>query len=441
MPPLLDAITVEPGGPLIGNLRVPADKSMSHRAALLALLARGKSRIRNFLRSEDCLNTLACVEALGATVAWAGPDELHITGVGPENLKEPTGPLWCGNSGTTMRLLSGLLAGARGLFILDGDESLRRRPMGRVCQPLGQMGAQIWGRDGDRLAPLAIRGTPLQGMDYTSPIASAQVKSAILLAGLSAEGPTSVREPQRSRDHTERMLTACGAALEVDDTCVCLAGPATLEPLDFTVPGDISSAAFWLVGASIVPGSEVYLPGVGVNTTRSGVLDVLRAMGGDIKVENLREACGEPVCDFRVRSAALHGTTIRGALIPRLIDELPILAVAAGCAQGETTIADAHELRVKESDRLAAIANQLGALGLVSEERPDGLLLQGDTRWHGGSVESLGDHRMAMSLAIAALVSPSPVTVLGTHCIKTSYPGFWEDAAALGATSSPGSLT
>jgi 3-phosphoshikimate 1-carboxyvinyltransferase len=222
------------------------------------------------------------------------------------------------------------------------------------------------------------------------------------------------------------MLAACGVALEVDDTRVCLAGPATLEPLDFTVPGDISSAAFWLVGASIVPGSEIYLPGVGVNETRSGVLDVLRAMGADIDAENPREAGGEPVCDVRVRSAALRGITIGGALIPRLIDEVPILAVAAGCAQGETFITDAAELRVKESDRLAAIANQLGALGLVSEERPDGLRIQGNTEWRAGSVASLGDHRMAMSLAVAAFRAPSAVTIHGARCTATSYPAFWD---------------
>lgn len=432
MPPLLDAITIEPGGPLIGNLRVPADKSMSHRAAMLALLARGKSRIRNYLRSEDCLNTLACVEALGATVAWVAPDEVHITGVGVGHLKESTEPLWCGNSGTTMRLLAGVVAGGPGLTILDGDDSLRSRPMARVCEPLRQMGAQIWGRAGDRLAPLAIRGGPLHGIDYASPIASAQVKSAVLLAGLGAEGPTCVREPQRSRDHTERMLAACGIALEIDDTCVRLAGPATLEPLDFTVPGDISSAAFWLVAASIVPGSEVLLQGVGVNPTRSGVLDVLQAMGADISRENVRETCGEPICDMRVRSAALRGTDIGGALIPRLIDEVPILAVAAGCAQGPTRITDAQELRVKESDRLRAIGQQLGALGLVAEEHPAGLTIQGDTLWRGGDAESGGDHRIAMSLGIAALRAPRAVTIRGTRCTETSYPGFWQDARALG---------
>lgn len=437
MSPLPDAITLEPGGPLRGTLRVPPDKSMSHRAALLALLAPGKSRIRHFLRSEDCLNTLACIEALGATVEWVSADEVHITGVGVGHLKEPAGPLWCGNSGTTMRLLAGVVAGGSGLTILDGDDSLRSRPMARVCEPLRQMGAQIWGRAGDRLAPLAIRGGSLHGIDYTSPVASAQVKSALLLAGLGAEGPTCVREPQRSRDHTERMLAACGVALEIDDTCVRLAGPATLEPLDFTVPGDISSAAFWLVAASIVPGSEVLLQGVGVNDTRSGVLDVLGAMGADISRENMRETCGEPVCDMRVRSAALRGTDIGGALIPRLIDEVPILAVAAGCAEGLTRITDAQELRVKESDRLRAIAQQLGALGLMAEEHPDGLTIQGETTWRGGDAVSGGDHRIAMSLAIAALRAPRAVTIHGARCTDTSYPGFWAARHTLGASQPP----
>jgi 3-phosphoshikimate 1-carboxyvinyltransferase len=330
-----------------------------------------------------------------------------------------------------MRLLSGVLAGSPFFSTITGDASLRGRPMRRVVDPLTQMGARIWGRKGAQYAPLAIQGGQLKGIDYTSPVASAQIKSALLLAGLFAEGPTRVTEPARSRDHTERMLAKMGAKLDIDGLAVTIHPRPRLAPVDITVPGDISSAAFWLVAASIVPGSDVLLRDVGVNPTRTGILDVLLAMGADITRENERDEGGEPVADLRVRAAKLHGTTIAGDLIPRLIDEIPILAVAAGSAEGPTEIRDASELRVKESDRIKAILNQFGPLGLKAEERPDGMLISGGTTWHAGRGESGGDHRIAMSLAVIGLLAGGEVEVADTACTRTSYPEFWEHLAAL----------
>lgn len=416
---------------LQGSLRIPSDKSLSHRSIMFGALADGTSRIREVLKSEDCMNTLGCFAAMGVEAEWLGEGELLVRGLGLEGLQEPGDVLQAGNSGTTMRLLSGVLAGSPFFSTLTGDASLRGRPMRRVVDPLTQMGARIWGRKGAQYAPLAIQGGGLKGIDYTSPVASAQIKSALLLAGLFAEGPTRVVEPARSRDHTERMLAKMGAKLDIDGLAVTVHPRPRLAPLDITVPGDISSAAFWLVAASIVPGSDVLLRDVGVNPTRTGILDVLLAMGADITRENERDEGGEPVCDLRVRSAALHGTTIAGDLIPRLIDEIPILAVAAGFAEGPTEIRDASELRVKESDRLKAIVNQFGPLGLVADERPDGLLIQGGTRWRGGRGTSGGDHRIAMSLAVIGLVADGPIEVGDTACTRTSYPSFWDDLGML----------
>jgi len=303
--------------------------------------------------------------------------------------------------------------------------------MGRIVQPLRQMGAEIWGRKDGTLAPLAIKGGPLKAMAYQSPVASAQVKSAVLLAGLYAEGTTSVTEPALSRDHTEKLLSAMGAKLTRDGLTVSIEGGTPLQAVDVEVPGDISSAAFWLVAGSIVPGSELVLEHVGVNPTRTGVLDVLARMGADISGTGEREAAGEPVADLRVRASELVGTTLKGELIPRLVDEIPILALAACCAHGQTIIRDAQELRVKESDRLSAIATELGKLGARIQELPDGLVIEGPTRWRGAETQSKGDHRMAMTLAIAALLTPDPVTIDGVACTETSYPGFWSALAAL----------
>ncbi|MFN3429356.1 MAG: 3-phosphoshikimate 1-carboxyvinyltransferase [Candidatus Sericytochromatia bacterium] len=416
---------------LRGSLRVPSDKSLSHRSIMFGSLASGTSRIREVLRSEDCMNTLACFAAMGVRAGWAPNGDLQIEGLGLDGLQEPGDVLQAGNSGTTMRLMSGVLAGAPFFSTITGDASLRNRPMGRVVGPLTQMGARIWGRQGARLAPLAIQGGQLQGIDYASPVASAQIKSALLLAGLFAEGPTRVTEPARSRDHTERMLAKMGAEIQVDGLAVTIRPRPRLAPLDLTVPGDISSAAFWLVAASLVQDSDVLLRDVGVNPTRTGILDVLAAMGADITRENERDEGGEPVCDLRVRSARLHGTVIAGDLIPRLIDEIPILAVAAASAEGPTEIRDAEELRVKESDRLTAIVQQFGPLGLDAEERPDGLLIRGGARWRGGRGTSGGDHRIAMSLAVIGLLADGPVEVGDTACTRTSYPRFWDDLAML----------
>lgn len=421
--------TIAPAGRLEGALEVPPDKSLSHRSALFAGLATGKSRIAHFLRGEDCLNTVACLEAMGVGVRWDANGDLLVEGAGLEGLREPKDVLWAGNSGTTIRLLAGVLAGAPFFAAITGDASLRGRPMRRVVDPLTAMGARIWGREDARFAPLAFRGGAVTPLAYESPVASAQVKSAVLLAGLFADGETSVTEPARSRDHTERMLAAQGAHVRVEGTRATVVGRPTLAPLDFRVPGDISSAAFWLVAGTLAPDSELLLRGVGVNETRTGVLDVLLAMGADITREHPRDEAGEPVCDLRVRSAKLHGTRIAGELIPRLVDEIPILAVAAASASGETEIADAGELRVKESDRIKAIMAQFGPLGLEAEERPDGLLVRGGTRWRAGRGTSGGDHRIAMCLAVIGLLADGPVAVGDVACVRTSYPGFWDDLA------------
>ncbi|MNR86873.1 3-phosphoshikimate 1-carboxyvinyltransferase 1 [compost metagenome] len=429
-----DSRVVEPGGPLRGRLCIPGDKSLSHRAVMLGALAEGTSRVRNFLSGEDCLGTIRCYSQLGVSITADDASETAWTihGGGLHGLKEPGDVLDVGNSGTTMRLMLGVLAGGiLGHACLTGDASIRRRPMLRVVDPLRAMGARIDGRQEGALAPLSIRGGSLRPLDYASPVASAQIKSALLLAGLFIDGETRVSEPARSRDHTERMLRAMGAELAVDGLSVAVRGGRSLKPFEFEVPGDISSAAFWLVAGSIVPGSEILLEGVGLNPTRTGVLDALRRMGADITEERPREALGEPVADLRVRYAELTATTIEGDEIPRLVDEIPILSLAAACATGRTLIRDAGELRVKESDRLAAIARELGKLGVVVKEHPDGLEIEGGTRWRSAEVESQDDHRMAMTLALASLQAPRPIRVGGTRSTETSYPGFWEDLARL----------
>lgn len=414
------AIVVAPGRALSGTVRVPGDKSISHRAVLLGALARGATRVDGFLRADDCLATVHCVRALGIEIDDDGAGVV-VRG-GP--LREPDDVLDVGNSGTTIRLLTGILAGQPFHSVITGDASIRRRPMDRVAEPLRRMGARIRGRAGGRLAPLAIEGAVLRATTHATPVASAQVKSAILLAGLFADGETAVTEPSRSRDHTERMLAAFGVPVASDGRTVRLRGPAVLSATPVRVPGDISSAAFFLVAAAIVSGSVLTVEGVGLNPSRTGVLDVLRAMGAQVAVDNLRDDGGEPAGDVTVRAAPLHGTTIAGDLIPRLIDELPVLAVAASVADGETVIKDAAELRVKESDRIAALARGLGALGARVEAQPDGLAIRGVPRLRGGRAASGGDHRMAMALAVAGLRADGPVTVEDTDCIRTSFPGF-----------------
>lgn len=421
---------------LSGTVRVPGDKSLSHRAAIFNAIAEGTAVIENFLAGADPLATVSCLRALGVEVvveieeAWSARVTVH--GVGLHGLREPADILNAENSGTTMRLLAGLLAGQPFLSILTGDASLRSRPMGRILQPLRQMGATVYGRDSDRLVPLVIRGGPLHGVHYRSPVASAQVKSSLLLAALYADSPTTVEEPALSRDHTERMLAAMGAAIRCEGRSVT-AKPAVapLSATSFCIPGDLSAAAFWMVAASLHPEAEIHLPGVGINPTRSGVIDVLRAMGADLELHGERLSGGEPVADITVRSARLHGTHIAGDLVPRAIDEIPVLALAGALADGETVIADAQELRVKESDRIAATAQALRKLGAVVEERPDGLWIKGDARLHGAYCDSAGDHRLAMTLAIAGLLAAGETVIARAESVAVSYPHFWEDLRAV----------
>ena len=410
-----------------GTIKIPGDKSISHRALMLGAIASGETVIEGLLLGEDPRSTAGCFRAMGAEISELNTEKVMVTGVGLGNLQEPEDVLNAGNSGTTMRLMLGLLAShPRRFFTITGDESLRARPMSRVIKPLQQMGASIWGRNGHQNAPLAIQGQKLQPIHYHSPIASAQVKSCILLAGLMAEGKTTVTEPALSRDHSERMLRAFGAKLDIEPetNSVTIIGQPKLEGQTVIVPGDISSAAFWLVAGAIVPGSELVIENVGVNPTRTGILDALTMMGADIRLENQRETAGEPVADLRVKSSQLKGCTLEGALIPRLIDEIPILAVAACFAQGTTGIKDAAELRVKESDRLSVMASELSKMGAKVTEFPDGLEITGGVALTGTDVDSYGDHRIAMSLAIAALNGKGTTTIHGAQAAAISYPEF-----------------
>ncbi|MFB3817814.1 MAG: 3-phosphoshikimate 1-carboxyvinyltransferase [Candidatus Methylomirabilales bacterium] len=407
-----------------GELRVPGDKSLSHRALILGALAEGRTEIRGLLRGEDCLATLRIVRALGVPVEDDG-EVLRVQGGGPGGLTEPEDVLDAGNSGTTLRLMAGVLSGRPFLSLLTGDASLRRRPMRRVAEPLRAMGATILGRGGDH-APLAVRGAALRALAWRSPVASAQVKSAILLAGLQAAGTTTVAEPVRSRDHTERMLAAFGAACRVEGTAVSLEGPAKLTGTAVAVPGDLSSAAFLLVAAAARPGAQLTVRGVGVNPTRTGLLDVLGRMGARVSLERAATSAGEPVADLHVRGARLRGTSVAPEEVPRLVDEVPILAVAAALAEGRTVVRGAGELRVKEVDRLAALAGELGALGVAVGVQGDTLVVEGGAGrpLRGARVESRGDHRMAMSLAVAGLFAEGETTVRDVACVETSFPGF-----------------
>ena len=426
----MQSLTIKPGGPLTGTLSVPGDKSITHRAVILSALAEGESLITGYCRGEDCLNTVRAFRAMGIRIGEQ-PDHLRVYGKGLWGLAEPERPLDCGNSGTGIRLLTGLVAGQDFFTVLTGDESVRRRPMGRVVKPLREMGAMIAGRKGGELAPLAVSGSRLHGIAYRSPVASAQVKSALLLAGLSAEGVTRITEPHRSRDHTERLFRHFGIPIQEDGSAVVLPGrPSVGWPgKELPLPGDLSAAAFFVVGASIVPGSDLTITGVGINPTRTGVLEALTEMGADIQVLNRREQAGEPVADLRVRSATLHGIRVGAERIPETIDEFPILCVAAALAEGETTITGAQELRVKESDRIATMTMELEKMGAAITETPDGLTIRGagareTPRLRGASCHSHGDHRVAMSLAIAGLVADVPTRIEDAGCIDTSFPGF-----------------
>lgn len=415
---------------LKGTLVVPGDKSISHRAVMLGSIAGGTTEVTHFLEGADCLSTISCFRSMGIEIGREG-ERLLIHGKGLHGLLEPSGVLDCGNSGTTMRLISGLLAGQPFPSSLTGDASIRRRPMKRIIDPLVSMGADIESAEGNGCAPLTIRGRRLKGIRYASPIASAQVKSCVLLAGLYADGETGVTEPYPSRDHTERMLSYFGARVEAGESAVSVWPEPALQGRSVRVPGDISSAAYFIAAALLVPGSEVLLKNVGVNPTRDGILRVCRAMGAKLTLENVRTDGCEPVADLLVRASSLRGTVIEGALIPTLIDELPVLAVMAACASGTTVIRNAEELKVKESNRLDLIVEGLRAMGADVEGTPDGMIIRGGRPLHGAVIDSHLDHRLAMSFAVAGLLADGTTTVTGDSCVAISYPGFCQDLRSL----------
>lgn len=406
-----------------GEIKVPSDKSISHRAIIISSIANGTSEVRGYLPSEDCLNTIKAMRCMGVDII-ENNGLLKIRGAGLLGLKEPEDIIDVGNSGTTIRLLIGLLAAQRFFSVITGDSSIRRRPMKRVVRPLRMMGAEIYGRDGGDLAPIAISGRRLNPINYPMPVASAQVKSALLLASLYANGKGLIIEPVRSRDHTERMLTFFGANIDVKGLSVSIEGDQNLNAQKVEVPGDISSAAFFIVAATVIDGSEIIIKKVGINPTRSGILDILKEMGADIRIDNKRIVSGEPVADICVRSSRLKGVEIKGDIIPRVIDEIPILCIAASLAEGETVIRDAGELRVKETDRISAMVIELKRIGVSAEEMPDGLRIAGGKPMSGCTCLSYGDHRIAMSLAIAGLVAGGETIIEDTECINTSFPGF-----------------
>ncbi len=432
-------LTIHKATAFRGRVRVPGDKSISHRTLLLGCLADGCSHIRGFLPSTDCLATLDCIRALGVEVETADPENpttLTIHGEGLDGLRRPHAPLNCVRSGTTMRLLAGILAGQSFDSVLTGEPQLRCRPMQRIARPLRRMGAMIETTDGH--APLAIDGRKLHGYEHTLPVASAQVKSAILLAGLYAQSPTVVHQPGPARDHTELMLKAMMAAmeapLETSGLSITLMPPSsTLAPLDLTVPGDISSACFPLVAGLLVPGSQVTVEGVGVNPTRTGLLHVLHRMGGDVVTSNRRDQGGEPVADVTTRASTLGGSEVRGDTVVRMIDEFPLLAVAATQAKGTTVVRDAAELRVKETDRIAVIASELNRMGARIEPKPEGFVVTGPTPLRGAIVDSHGDHRIAMALTVAGLIAEDETTLQNPTCIRDSFPGFAQTMRSIGA--------
>ncbi|MEE6451863.1 3-phosphoshikimate 1-carboxyvinyltransferase [Gottfriedia acidiceleris] len=410
---------------LVGDVTIPGDKSISHRAIMFGSLAKGTTKITNFLLGEDCLSTIACFRKLGVQIEVT-EDEVIVYGKGIEGLKEAHEVLDVGNSGTTARLMMGILSGLPFHSVIIGDESIGKRPMKRVTKPLKMMGTSIDGREDATYTPISIRGGSLNSISYASPVSSAQVKSSILLAGLFAKGTTTVTEPEKSRDHTERMLKAFGCELEVDGNKVSINGNQELTATDVIVPGDISSAAFFLVAGSIVPNSEILLKNVGVNPTRTGILTVLERMGANITLEDEKVVNGEPIANIRVKSSDLKSTVIGGAEIPTCIDELPILALAAALADGETIIKDAEELRVKETDRIQTVVTELTNLGVSIEATKDGMIIQGNSSLIGANVNSHGDHRMGMMLSIAALLAKGDTIIENTDCIAVSFPNFKE---------------
>lgn len=415
---------------LNGRIRVPGDKSISHRSVMFGAIAEGTTTVEGFLLGEDCLSTIDCFKKLGVEIEVDGTN-VRVESKGMDNWEEPTEVLYTGNSGTTTRLMLGILAGSNVHTIMTGDASIGKRPMRRVVDPLRLMGASIRGRANGQFTPLAVQGTKLQGIDYDMPVASAQVKSAVLLAGLNAEGTTIVREKEVSRDHTERMLKQFGAEIDVVDGVVTLRGGQKLKGTHVAVPGDISSAAFFLVAGAICPNSEVVIENVGVNETRDGIIEVMKAMGADLQVDIDDPNAPEPTATLTIRSSQLQGTVVEGAVIPRLIDEIPIIALLATQANGTTIIKDAEELKVKETDRITAVVNELSKLGANIEATDDGMIIHGPTPLTGKNLVSYGDHRMGMMAAVAALITNEPVVLDDTECIAVSYPTFFEHVDTL----------
>ncbi len=421
---------VKPCLRLEGEVVVPGDKSISHRAAILNSLAQGEAKIDNFAPGRDCQATVKCLKALGVKIVRKGTRDvptLLVLGKGADGLREPSNVLNAENSGTTMRLLGGLLASQPFLSIITGDASLRSRPMGRLIEPLRLMGAEIWGRGRDSFAPLVIKGKKLRGIDFTMPIPSAQIKSAILIAGLFANGETRVHQKISSRDHTENMLKRMGVKLQSSENSISLSPLNTpLVPLSLRVPGDISSTAYFLVAAAIHPDARVVVRDCGVNPTRTGIIDVLLAMGARLRIENEKVEAGEPLADIVVESSELKGVEVGGDIIPRLIDEIPVLAVAACAARGKTIIRNAEELRVKESDRIATVVSELSRLGAKIEPLPDGMIIYGGKALTGAVVDSHLDHRLAMTLGVAGLIAKGETAIKHAQAAQVSYPGFWQ---------------
>jgi len=418
--------TVTPANAVRGTVAVPGDKSISHRAVILGALSNRMCSVENFLDGEDCLCTMEAFKAMDVPIVRRGTS-LQIQGLGLDGLKTPSGPIWCGNSGTTTRLLMGVLTGQPFEVRLEGDPSLSKRPMDRVVDPLSKMGAFFLdAKSGSTHLPLRMRGThSVKALQWKSPVASAQVKSAILLAGLYASGTTSVDEPSASRDHTERMLQASGVPVKREGLRVSIQGTATVRASSFLVPSDLSSAAFFLAAGLLLAKEELIVPAVGINSTRTGFVNIVKMMGGQCRFVKATDSGGEPIADVVVKKSALRGTVIEGEVIPRAIDEIPILAVLATQAQGRTVISNAQELRLKESDRLAALREELTKMGAKITEKPDGLIIEGPTPLKGAVVKSHGDHRLVMSLAIAALVAEGPTTIEEVECVATSFPNFW----------------
>ena len=414
---------------LHGKLTIPGDKSISHRAVMFGALAQGTTRITHFLEGADCLSTISCFQAMGIHIQ-KNKDEVLVEGKGLHGLKAPLDILDVGNSGTTTRLISGILAGQDFTSQLTGDASIRQRPMGRIITPLSLMGAQITSQNQNGCAPLTIQGGHLHGIHYQSPVASAQVKSCVLLAGMYADAPTSVTEPVLSRNHTELMLNYFGAQVTSKGTTASILPQPDLKARDITVPGDISSAAYFIAAGLLVPGSEILLCNVGINHTRDGLLRVCQAMGGDITLLNVRND-GEPTADLLIRSSSLHGTEIKGEIIPTLIDEIPMIAVMAAFADGTTVIRDAAELKVKESDRIQVMTDNLTRMGADVEALPDGMIIHGGKPLHGATIDSHKDHRIAMSFAVAGGICEGPLTITDGECVNISYPEFYTDLYSL----------